>query len=505
MKKYPFFILLFTIYPSLALLTWNFREVDNTKIILRPLLFSIALTLVFCLLCFKLVRSWPKAILITTLFIILFFSFGHISIFFAESTLFEAVGSPGWLIDFILLGLTVLFVILLWSIILTTNKDLTRVYATLNTISAFLVLFSFFTLLSNFYQQRLVSANLQTEQSEQILANPDIYYIILDAYGRQDSLMSLGYDNSAFIHELEDIGFYVASCSRSNYPQTVVSLASSLNMGYLWDAIPNQGSDDRDSEAVYAALLHSKVREKFENHGYKILAFDSGAGWLNWRDADQFIAPEPEPFFSTSLDPFEYIFLDTTALHPLMTQPFFLRNKYVVNYDRILFTLDALPKLAQVEDPKFVYIHMLIPHRPNIFMPDGSMNLNTDYYQKGVGEGINREYDIEGYINNTKFINSRLPHVLRKLIQESQTPPIIIIQGDHGYQLPDIRFNNLNAYFFPDQNYTQLYPTITPVNTFRVIFNTYFDAEYPLLNDQSINVGINRPYGKKLMRPTPCP
>ena len=133
------------------------------------------------------------------------------------------------------------------------------------------------------------------------------------------------------------------------------------------------------------------------------------------------------------------------------------------------------------------------------------MNLNTDYYKKGVGEGINREYDIEGYVNNTKFINSRLPDVLRKLIQESQTPPIIIIQGDHGYQLPDIRFNNLNAYFFPDQNYTHLYPKITPVNTFRVIFNTYFDAEYPLLNDQSINVGINRPYGKKLMRPTPCP
>ena len=505
MKKYPLFIFLFTIYPSLALLTWNFRQVDNTKIILRPLLFSIALTLVFCLLCFKLVRSWPKAILIATLFIILFFSFGHISIFFEESTLFKALRSPGWLINFILPALTVLFLIFLWSIILTTNKDLTRVYATLNAISAFLVLSSFFTLLSNFYQQRFVSANLQTEQSEQTSANPDIYYIILDAYGRQDSLMSLGYDNSAFIHELEDIGFYVASCSRSNYPQTVVSLASSLNMGYLWDAIPNQGSDDRNSEAVYAALLHSKVREKFENRGYKILAFDSGAGWLNWRDADQFIAPEPEPFFSTSLDPFEYIFLDTTALHPLMTQPFFLRNKYVYNYNRILFTLNELPKLAHVEGPKFVYIHMLIPHRPNIFMPDGSMNLNTDYYQKGVGEGINREYDIEGYINNTKFINSRLPDVLRKLIQESRTPPIIIIQGDHGYQLPDIRFNNLNAYFFPDQNYTHLYPKITPVNTFRVIFNTYFDAEYPLLNDQSINVGINRPYGKKLMRPTPCP
>jgi len=323
MKKYPFFILLFTIYPSLALLTWNFREVDSTKIILRPMLFSFALALVFCILCFKLLRSWPKAILITTLFIIFFFSFGNISIFFEESTLFEALGNPEWLINLILLALTVLFIILLCSLILTTNKDLTQVYATLNTISAFLVLFSFFTLVNNSYQQRPVSADRQTAQSQQTSANPDIYYIILDAYGRQDSLRSLGYDNSAFIGDLKNIGFYVASCSRSNYPQTVVSLASSLNMGYLWDVIPNQGSDDRNSEAVHAALLHSKIREEFENRGYKILAFDSGAGWLNWRDADQFIAPESERFFSTSLDPFEYIFLDTTALHPLMTQPFF--------------------------------------------------------------------------------------------------------------------------------------------------------------------------------------
>ncbi|HJQ15170.1 MAG TPA: hypothetical protein VJ830_10515, partial [Anaerolineales bacterium] len=154
---------------------------------------------------------------------------------------------------------------------------------------------------------------------------------------------------------------------------------------------------------------------------------------------------------------------------------------------------------------KFVYVHMLIPHRPNIFLPDGSMNLNTDYYKKGVGEGVTREYDTEGYLNNMKFINSRLPGILREIIQNSQIPPIIILQGDHGYQLPDIRFDILNAYFFPDRNYAALFPEITPVNSFRVVLNTYFDEEYTLLKDQSINVGINRPYGKKTAKPGACP
>lgn len=504
MKRYPFFIFLFAVYPSLALLTSNFREVD-ASVIIRPLLFSILAASTIFAISFCLVKSLSKAILISTIFIIFFFSFGHLSIFVEGSKLAAALGEESWLINIFLSFATVLILFFLCRAVLRAKKDLTSVYQILNIVSLFLVLSSGFLLINSRFARRADSPNWQMEALNQKTAGPDVYYIILDAYGRQDSLKTLGYDNSDFIHELEDIGFYVPSCSRSNYPQTVMSMASSLNMGYLWEVIPNQGTNDRNSEPVYAGILNSRVRQEFEERGYQIIVFDSGADWLNWRDADQFVAPPPKPLFSAQLDPFEYIFLDTTALHPLMIQPFFLRNKYVHNYNRIHFALDELPQIVRSQRPKFVYLHMLIPHRPNIFMPDGSMNLNTDYYKKGVGEGMDRQYDIEGYINNTKFINSRLPGIVREIIQNSETPPIIIIQADHGYQLPDIRFDILNAYFFPDRNYAALYPEITPVNSFRVILNKYFGEEYPLLKDQSINVGINRPYGKKTMKPGECP
>ena len=504
MKKYPFFLFLFAIYPGLALLTWNFREVD-ANIIIRPLLFSALLGSIFCTISFVLVRQWPKAILISTIFMIFFFSFGHLSIFVEGSDLAAGPGDPGRSINMVLSSTSLLVIFLLCRAILRTRKDHSQVYQILNVISLFLVISSGLMLLNSYRTQQASSPKQKLEGAAQKTVGPDVYYIILDAYGRQDSLKSLGYDNSTLIQDLEDIGFYVASCSRSNYPQTVMSMASSLNMGYLWDVIPNQGSNDRNSAPVYARIRQSQVRQEFEDRGYQIIMFDSGADWLNWRDADQYVTPPPEPLFSSHLDTFEYIFLDTTALHPLMTQPFFLRNKYIHNYNRILFTLNELPKIARSQGSKFVYVHMLIPHRPNIFMPDGSMNLNTDYYRKGVGEGINRQYDIEGYINNTKFINSRLPAIIREIIQNSSTPPIIIIQGDHGYQLPDIRFDILNAYFFPDRNYSALYPKITPANTFRVVLNTYFDERYPLLRDQSIDVGINRPYGKKTIKPAQCP
>lgn len=506
MKRYPVFVLLFAIYPSLALLLWNFREVDPRALV-RPLVFSLCLIVIASASCWLLMRSLPKALLVSTILGVFFFSFGHLSIAVEELRLGTAPGTFGSILPAILPLTVLLILVFLCSVVLRSKRDFGSEYAVLNVVSAFLVLSSGF-MLSNRYLAQSASPSHEPEKaSKQGSSDPDIYYIILDAYGRQDSLQTLGYDNSIFIDELENLGFYVASCSRSNYPQTVMSIASSLNMNYLWDAVPNLGPDDRDAEPVYASILDSRVRRELESRGYEIIAFDSGANWLNWSNADRYLEQAPQPFFATHLHPFEYLFLETTALRPLMRTPFFLRNKYVHNYERILFTLDALPEIARehTNRPKFVYAHMLIPHRPNIFLPDGSINTDTDFYAKGVGEGINRLVDIEGYINNTKFINRRLPGVIREILQQSKSPPIIIVQGDHGYQLPDIRFDILNAYYFPDGNYASLYREISPVNTFRVIFTSYLDEEYPLLKDESINVGINRPYGKKKMRPAPCP
>jgi hypothetical protein len=48
------------------------------------------------------------------------------------------------------------------------------------------------------------------------------------------------------------------------------------------------------------------------------------------------------------------------------------------------------------------------------------------------------------------------------------------------------RTSNLYALHLPGhQNDGTLYSTISPVNTFRVIFNTYFGTKLPLLEDRS--------------------
>ena len=62
---------------------------------------------------------------------------------------------------------------------------------------------------------------------------PDIYYIILDGYPRQDALLQyFDFDNQYFIDQLEEIGFSIPTCSQSNFAMTILSLSSSLNMNY---------------------------------------------------------------------------------------------------------------------------------------------------------------------------------------------------------------------------------------------------------------------------------
>jgi hypothetical protein len=76
---------------------------------------------------------------------------------------------------------------------------------------------------------------------------------------------------------------------------------------------------------------------------------------------------------------------------------------------------------------------------------------------------------------------------LVKMIQsESKIPPVIIIQGDHGRgDDPNTRTDILNAYYLPRGGSKLVYPQITPVNTFRIIFNYYFGGKFKLLPDVS--------------------
>ena len=96
-----------------------------------------------------------------------------------------------------------------------------------------------------------------------------------------------------------------------------------------------------------------------------------------------------------------------------------------------------------------------------------------------------------------------MKEIINSILSKSSTPPIIIIQGDHGARSPlrralkeriKERFSILNAYYLPNGGEKRLYANISPVNTFRVIFNYYFGANFELLEDKSYECRWKYPY-----------
>jgi hypothetical protein len=169
----------------------------------------------------------------------------------------------------------------------------------------------------------------------------------------------------------------------------------------------------------------------------------------------------------------------------------------------ILYQLRTLEGLPSVSGPKFVFAHFLIPHFPYVFDADGSSLIGTSLTQP-EGNLTTQEY-FEGFRRQTMFTSDQILKIASELIRNSDLAPIIIIQGDHGPNRAGeaARMGILNAYFFPGNQTPSLYNDISPVNTFRVLFNTYFGTQFDLLPDISYFSRQNSP-GDTTVIPNEC-
>jgi hypothetical protein len=354
-----------------------------------------------------------------------------------------------------------------------------------------------FTVKENAYNSR---AETQTSSPSGLSVEqpaPDVYFIVLDAYGRADVLQDLsGYDNSEFIRELQDMGFYVVNCSRSNYARTKLSIASTLNMDYIQNLVPDYDTTDVNLWST-PLLLDNQVRDLFEGLGYKTIAFYNGYKWLHWKDADYFLQPNPQQSalseqLDANLTSFEEMFLNTTLLSFIIdsqtdqTQV----SSAPSSRETDLYTLATLPKIPQIAGPKFIYAHLVLPHPPFVFGPNGE-KVNIGKSDEDLNDVTQYEDEANrvAYRDQVIYTNGRIIPILRDIIERSPTPPIIILESDHGptaYGGVQNRMGNFMAYYFPGKDVSNIaYPSISPVNSFRLVFNTYFDGKYPLLDDIS--------------------
>jgi hypothetical protein len=507
LKSIPVYILLLAIFPATQLWTSNYDQVDASDV-LRPVFTSVILALATFLVTYLIYRDLNKAALLSAGMLVLFFSYGQVYALFRYD--------PGWLVNLarhrILIPLWLALAAAWIWIVSKKVDDASRFTFGLNMITGGLILFQMLQI--GYYEYRAWDAersfqgfgssdqaNIEDELTT--VSFPDIYYIILDTYTREDILADIfEYDNTEFIHELEDQGFYVARCSQSNYARTELSLSSSLNFNYIDQLIDEIKVDSTDKSSLRPLIRQSETRTLLESLGYKIVAFESGFGYTRIKDADIYLSPPlgslEEIGGAAGLSSFEVLFLESTAGLILTDAAQFLPKSFVpdVEYEerlhraRILYTLDELEKMPQTEGPKFVFAHLLVPHRPFVFGPEGEV-IDAEN-APGLGAPINDNQSmndyIHGYRDQLTYVNTRIHTLVERLISDSENQPVIILQGDHGIEkarTEEERMVIFNAYFIPGGSYDSLNQEITPVNTFRVVFNELFDTQYPLLDDVS--------------------
>jgi hypothetical protein len=473
LEKFPFHILLFPAMTVLIMAVNNLGQIQ-LDVIWRTLLFSMLPGIGLLLLSWPILRNIRRAGLFSLCFLLFGLTYGH----FYEVMEGRFIGN--WVIGthlymLILWGLLLLIALYLVVFRLKTNKTLTLI---VNIVMLVMVCVQVVRITTYTVNDRIISQQSSAEQEATLLQPedtkhlPDVYYIILDKYARSDVIEEVyGYDNSEFVEGLEELGFFVPKCSRSNYAFTVMSLSSQLNLAFVEDL-----TDDPCLETTKALIRNNIVHNAFEELGYTTIAFEMGFSWGNMKHFDYYFDEYPGDIDTWSLNSFEILYLKSTIGVLIFEDDAELGAQVTLSdlekkAERTLLILDVLPEIPSIPGPKFIHAHIISPHKPYVFNADGTLNMDTEEIEDSVG-----------YPEQLRFLEPRVLEVVRQIIETSSTPPIIIIEGDHGFGKEYVT-SNFMALYLPDNGAAGLDDHMTMINVFPHIFNTYFGTEVDYMPD----------------------
>lgn len=332
---------------------------------------------------------------------------------------------------------------------------------------------------------------------------PDIYYIIPDAYPSDDWLQNIvGYDNAKFTEALEGRGFVVTSHAQANYGSTLASLSSTLNMRHH-STNPTTFSD---SDYMRYSIANSEVAKYLQRIGYTYIQLLSGfllpssiadinrdftpSGSVNVSIDENDIAvalwvtgqkqrkhTDRRHFYQQSLVRF---YLETTLLKPIADQLYrLLQRDKSISYDifapeRFLDTIKELKSIAALPEATFTLVHLLKPHSPTVF----------DKYGNVIGRKLYPKR--HEHLNELEYVNSKFIEMIDLILKTSRHQPVIIFQADHGsthgvvssHEGRLIHFDIYSAYHIPDQFSLEIPRPFTSINTFPLILNAVFDAQF---------------------------
>ncbi|HET7471764.1 MAG TPA: sulfatase-like hydrolase/transferase [Candidatus Limnocylindrales bacterium] len=480
-RPWPVHPVLFGAYFILFLLSQNLGEVtwqESLPWVVLAAIGSAAVTLATGILFGDLRRG----ALVAAAIVVCFFGYGHIAAALRPLRIPSLAFPLGWVA-----------LIAIAAIVAVRGRErvlpLTRA---LNTIAAVLIVVTLATIVP-YELSRKPTVGLNPVDVGPTGASggrkPDVYYLILDRHANDATLDAVYGVQSPLTDRLRASGFTVLDHAYANYMRTHLSLASSMNMSYLDQLTEDYGRESNDVQSVFKLLQDDAVGQFLKGQGYRYIHTGS-----SYQPTSRSALADENPQRSSDTD-FSRVLFDTTVLPGIARR---VTNGRDPDRDRLYETARwQWGELARIRDepgPKYVFSHFLLPHPPYIFDRDGS-------YVDEATEKSRTEAD--NYGRQVAYTDAQVLDFIAPLVAlPPDQRPIIVIQADEGpfprrYALGggtwdwtqatdaerEQKFGILDAILLPGDG-PQPAPSMTPVNTFRFLFDRYFGANLPLLPDR---------------------
>lgn len=477
--------------------------------VLLNLVITLLATVLLYLLSYWLLKNKRNAAIFSFWILLFLLSFG-----FLHDSLKKIVGTNFFSSYKIILPLIFTVLIAIWLFIKKSNGTFKRFFLFLNILLSLFIGYELFTSITNFLAYKKdkhlldnrFSAYYQAEKNikQPDTAKPDIYFLVFDALPSTAAMQQAwNFNNNILDSFLQNESFYVVPRSKSNYNLTVLSVSSTLNMDYTPPVDLYQDETKLYFKAA-ASLLDNSLLRYLKEAGYDIKQYQP-VSFVNkdWNGDLFFPDMLYMNYFYQTLPGRVYRDLGWN-FYQLKTK--FLKKQDFAYYEKrnndhkndLLQTTLLIKNSCAMNKPKpqFVYAHYQLPHDPYIYDSLGNL--------KPVEKTITykEEEQPAAFIEQVKFANKIIQQLVTHIRQTNKPNTVIIIEGDHGFRniygkKGYMIYDNFSAFYFPDRNYKDLYPTISPVNSFRVVLNNFFETKLPLLKDSSIFIPYTLPGEKE--------
>ncbi len=323
---------------------------------------------------------------------------------------------------------------------------------------------------------------------------PDIVHVIFDGLGRLDYLeRDFGIASAPARTALNNRGIAISERAVANYSQTYLSVAAMLSMGYLDDVASRAGSR-HDRAAVEQVIDESTVIRALTARGYQFTLLSSGYEVLEHHPAalDGVFGP-------TWFGEFESYVFRRSPIRMLPVGPL----TFLPHRARTRELLASLEDFQPGPRPRYVLAHVLVPHPPFVFDASGQPQTPPGLFTVADGNGFagSRDEYRAGYAAQARFALATIEHLAERLGRLPR-PPILIVNGDHGSGLGYNQVSPLDG-----ETAGRMAPFIavagpvnrsslpgSPVNIYRWLFSTVFDAGLPMVPDRSFVSAFTDPY-----------